>query len=70
MRDTMRVNHACCSVEREIIMRVPLNSHGFAKPRMIPTWAGLMLVPHILSLVGVKSRLVADHRLLDQIVGK
>ena len=39
--------------EREIIMLVPLNSHSFAKPRVIATRAGFTCVPHILSLVGM-----------------
>ena len=47
---TTRVNHVSFSVERETITRIPLKSHGFAKPHMIPTQPGSSVC---LSLVGV-----------------
>ena len=38
--------HAFFGVDREIVMRVPTNSHAY-KTRVIPTWAIFMCVPCI-----------------------
>ena len=46
MRYTSRVVHACFSVDREIIMRVPTNSHA-CKTYVILTRAIFMCVPYI-----------------------
>ena len=51
--------HACFSVDREIIMRVPTNSHA-CKTRPIPTRAVLTRVPYILVLSACESRLVTQ----------
>ena len=45
-RYTPRVVHACFSVDREIITRVPTNSHA-CKTRVIPTQDVLTRVPYI-----------------------
>ena len=53
-RYTSLVVHACLSVDREIITRVPTNSHA-CKTRVIPTRAVLTRVPYIFcSLIGVR----------------
>ena len=59
-RYTSRMVHACFSVDREIIMRVPTNSH-VCKTRAIPTRAVLTRVPYIfLVLSACESRLVTQ----------
>ena len=50
MHYTTHVKHACFSMEKEIIMHAPLNSHGFAKPHVIATQTGFTCVPHILGM--------------------
>ena len=51
---TSRVVHVCFSVDREIITRVPTNSHA-CKTHVIPTRAVLTRVPYIFcSLIGVR----------------
>ena len=42
---TMRMKHTYFSMEREIIMQVPLNLQGFAKPQVIATQTGFTCVP-------------------------
>ena len=52
-RYTSRMVHACFSVDREIIIHVPTNSHA-CKTRAIPTRAVLTCVPYIFSLIGLR----------------
>ena len=49
-RYTLHVVHACFSVDREIITRVPTNSHA-CKTRVIPTRDVVTRVPSRLTVV-------------------
>ena len=57
---TSHVVHACLSMDRKIITRVPTNSHA-CKTRVIPTRAVLTRVPYIFLVLSVcKSRLLTQ----------